>query len=185
MINIIWDRIVLHEGEIFTQIKGKEFIYRVVRDTLIPSTTNVVIRKNDLEKALYFCPLANTMPVQHLRAPSYIFALLTDERVIGDIDFTEYSNLNLFIPLKELFLKSLIDFTKNEFCEIKRDISERFLCVCLRDAFNINISQYPFLYGYYIDNEYNRNDANPELSIVKKMDTKNIVSFFVCSSYSV
>ena len=34
-----------------------------------------------MEEAAALVPLANTVPVQHLRAPSYIYAILMDPRI--------------------------------------------------------------------------------------------------------
>lgn len=82
-IEIIWERICKHEGEIFRQIRGKEFTYTVNGNSIKLSTTNYNIAKSTFEKALEFLPLENTVPIQHLSAPSYLFAILTDERIIS------------------------------------------------------------------------------------------------------
>lgn len=165
MINIVWDRIVLHEGEIFTQIKGKEFTYRVVRETLIPSTTNVVIRKNDIENALCFCPLRNTMPLQlTFRGPSYIYSLLTDQRIIEGLNLSESIHISpLGMKLEKIFDKSIESFFINAKTNIINNVSERNLCVELRDALNNYFYNNSFSKGYYIDNEYNRNAAHPRM----------------------
>lgn len=80
-IESVWANVLTHEGEVFRQIRGGEFTYRVKGNMICPSRTNVQISKKLLEKALAFFPLSNTTKIQHLRGPSYIYAILMDERV--------------------------------------------------------------------------------------------------------
>ena len=80
-IEIVWERVVKHTGEPFTQIRGKQFTYRIKGSTILPSTTNQVISKSEIEKALDFVPMENTVEIQHLRGPSYIYAILMDARI--------------------------------------------------------------------------------------------------------
>jgi hypothetical protein len=56
----------------------------VVGSAVVPNRTNQNISKSDFEKAIKFLPLANTTPVQHLRGPSYIYAILMDKRIRND-----------------------------------------------------------------------------------------------------
>ena len=81
-IELIWERICRHEGETFRQIKGKEFTYTVNGNSIKLSTTNYNFAKSTFEKALAFLPLENTVPIQHLSAPSYLYAILTDSRIM-------------------------------------------------------------------------------------------------------
>lgn len=83
MIEEVWQRIVNNEGNVFTQIRGKEFTYIVVGTSIQLMTTNQLVAKSEFEKALSCLPLSNTVPIQHLRAPSYIYAILTDNRITG------------------------------------------------------------------------------------------------------
>ena len=83
MIGKIWTSIIENEGQIFKQIKGKEFTYQIVGNGLKLSTTNQIISKFVIEKASELLPVKNTVPFQHLRAPSYLYAILTDKRIIG------------------------------------------------------------------------------------------------------
>ncbi len=80
-IDEIWNRIKSHEGEIFCQIRGKKFIYSVIGSALIPEGINQNIPRAHFKKALVLLPLENTVPVQHLRGPSYIYAILMDKRI--------------------------------------------------------------------------------------------------------
>ena len=80
-IETIWRRIQSLEGEQFYQIRGKSFAYEIKGDYLHPTTTNQGIPKKHFAEALEDCPLADTVPVQHLRGPSYIYAVLMDKRI--------------------------------------------------------------------------------------------------------
>ena len=82
-IDTIWSRIVTHQGEVFHQIRGQAFEYSVVQSVLRPSTTNQNLPKAEFEKALTHVPLANTVPLQALRGPSYLYAILMDKRIRG------------------------------------------------------------------------------------------------------
>jgi hypothetical protein len=81
MIEKIWSRITSHAGDVFTQIRGKKFSYAVEGDYIDLETTNQKISKKDFEAALELVPLSDTVSVQHLRGPSYIYAILMDERI--------------------------------------------------------------------------------------------------------
>lgn len=80
---IIWNRIVINEGETFHQIKGKPFTYKIHGNVIDLQTTNRKIPKTDIQKALLLAPLESTAVVQHLQAPSYIYAIIMDERICG------------------------------------------------------------------------------------------------------
>jgi hypothetical protein len=80
----VWARVVAHEGETFTQMRGGEFTYSIRGDTAHLSRTNQGVARTTFERALKLVPLKDTTPLQHLRAPSYLFAILTDERIRGD-----------------------------------------------------------------------------------------------------
>lgn len=77
----VWSRIVTHAGDSFRQIRGGEFTYAVEGGHLVLSRTNHALPRSHIEEALKLVPLSNTVVVQHLRAPSYIFAILMDERI--------------------------------------------------------------------------------------------------------
>jgi hypothetical protein len=81
VIDMIWETIIQHEGEIFKQIKGKEFTYTVKGNTISLNTTNRTVSKSIFEQALQFVPLENTVAINHLQAPSYIYAILMDNRI--------------------------------------------------------------------------------------------------------
>jgi len=77
----VWSRIVRHEGQQFRQIKGGEFTYTISGNTLVPSRIDRNIARSQLEAAYEFAPLQNTVPIQNLQAPSYLYAILMDTRI--------------------------------------------------------------------------------------------------------
>ncbi|MHC0037952.1 hypothetical protein [Pseudoneobacillus sp. C159] len=81
MIDEVWKRIIENEGQVFRQIRGGEFSYKVKGNILYLSRTRRSVSKGTFNDALKFVPLCNTVPVQHLQAPSYLFAILMDERI--------------------------------------------------------------------------------------------------------
>ncbi|QQE77315.1 hypothetical protein [Alicyclobacillus sp. SO9] len=82
MIDAVWERIKNCEGQVFEQIRGQEFTYNVIGDNSIElNRTNRMVSRKTFEQALEHVPLENTVPVQRLQAPSYIFAILMDDRI--------------------------------------------------------------------------------------------------------
>lgn len=81
MIEEIWSRIKSHSGDVFCQMRGKKFSYAVDGDYIKLDATNQNIPKKHIGQALSLVPLDDTTPVQHLRGPSYIYAILMDERI--------------------------------------------------------------------------------------------------------
>lgn len=79
--NEVWNRVRALEGETFTQIRGGEFKYELTESALIPDRTNQNLPKKHFEEAFGMLPLDDTVPVQHLRGPSYIYAVLMDRRI--------------------------------------------------------------------------------------------------------
>ncbi len=77
----IWKRIVFHAGEEFHQIRGGIFSYTIEGNSVVLDRTNQNIAKSHFKEASGLIPLNNTQPVQHLRGPSYIYAILMDARI--------------------------------------------------------------------------------------------------------
>jgi hypothetical protein len=84
MIEIIWNRVLEHEGQVFKQIRGEELTYRVKGNGIKPNRTNRTVSKSTFAEALKYVPLENTVPLQRLQAPSYLFAILMDPRIRGN-----------------------------------------------------------------------------------------------------
>lgn len=83
LIDPVWARIRANAGNQFHQIRGKAFTYTIQGNSLVPDGINQQIPKTHFELALPHLPLENTVPVQHLRGPSYIYAVLMDRRIRG------------------------------------------------------------------------------------------------------
>jgi hypothetical protein len=77
----VWRRIVAQSGNPFHQMRGKEFTYTARGRTIYLDTTNRMISRTAIEKALSRVPLENTTAVQDLSAPSYIYGILMDDRI--------------------------------------------------------------------------------------------------------
>jgi hypothetical protein len=80
----VWQRIVSHSGHAFRQKGGKVFTYETRGRTIYLHTTNRLISRTAIEKALQRVPLENTVAVQDLSAPSYIYGILMDSRSRAD-----------------------------------------------------------------------------------------------------
>ena len=61
--------------------RGAPFTYAVTGGSLRPSRTNRVLPRSHFEKALERVPLKDTTVVQDLQGPSFIYAILMDERI--------------------------------------------------------------------------------------------------------
>lgn len=79
--DIVWKRICDNQGQEFRQIRGKIFTYSIRGNTAYLNCTNRSFSKSTIKQALEFVPLKNTVPLQHLQAPSYLYAILTNERI--------------------------------------------------------------------------------------------------------
>ena len=82
--SVVWERIRAHESETFTQIRGGEFSYLVRGDALKLDRTDWFVPHSHIDEALDLVPLENTVPVQHLFGPSYMYAVLMDPRIKRD-----------------------------------------------------------------------------------------------------
>ncbi len=77
----VWGRIVDRSGETFHQVRGKPFTYEARGRTIYLQTTNRMISRKEIEKALKRVPLNTVTQLADLSAPSYVFAILTDGRI--------------------------------------------------------------------------------------------------------
>ena len=80
----VWRRIRQHAGETFRQKRGSEFRYTLEGDYLCPDRTNYRLPRKDFEAAMRLMPFPSTTVLQHLRGPSYIYAVMMDPRIRGD-----------------------------------------------------------------------------------------------------
>lgn len=77
----LWGRLNQFEDEEFTQIRGGTFRFMITDTALFPDRTAWQIPRKHFAEALQFVPLTNTVAVQHLFGPSYLYALLMDRRI--------------------------------------------------------------------------------------------------------
>jgi hypothetical protein len=77
----VWERVESNAGHVFRLIRGGEFVYAVRGGCLIPDRTDRLIPRSHFEKAFERVPLTNTVCLQSLQGPSYVFAVLMDSRI--------------------------------------------------------------------------------------------------------
>jgi len=77
----VWERIENHDGETFKQIRGGEFTYEMRSGTLWPDRTNRGLGRSQFAQAFEHVPLTSTVPLQRLQGPSYLYAILMDDRI--------------------------------------------------------------------------------------------------------
>ena len=77
----VWERITRNAGGEFRQKAGKRFTYTATSGSVVPSTTNRVLPRSHFEQAYSRAPLAGPGQLQDLQGPSYLWAILTDERI--------------------------------------------------------------------------------------------------------
>jgi hypothetical protein len=80
-IDAVWRRIEAHAGETFRQVRGGEFTYRVEGGCVRPDRTSRNLARSQFARALDRSPLTSTSQLQDLQGPSYLFAILTDDRI--------------------------------------------------------------------------------------------------------
>lgn len=80
-IDEVWSRLRALEGKTFRQLRGGEFQYSLEGSVLRPSRTNRALSKGQIAKALARLPLSRPSQFHDLQGPSYIYALLSDQRV--------------------------------------------------------------------------------------------------------
>ena len=80
----IWKRIVENAVERFFTKTGKPFTYKIAKNMFIPSRTEYAISKGDVRKAYEQMPISGPGQIsQIVRGPSYLWAVLNDERITG------------------------------------------------------------------------------------------------------
>lgn len=82
---VIWRRILQHEGETFRTKTGLEFKYRIVGNEVVPDRTGYPLHKSNFEKAYELVPFDGPGVInQSVRGPAYVWAILHDPRIRGD-----------------------------------------------------------------------------------------------------
>jgi len=77
----VWRRIEACEGQVFRQIRGQEFTYTIKGTAVLPSTTKRLLHRSNFERTFRLVPLSNTVLLQNLQGPSYLFAIMMDPRI--------------------------------------------------------------------------------------------------------
>ena len=80
-IDTVWARISANAGLEFRMIEGATFSYKIAEGHVVPDRTNHRIPKSHFDKALALVPLENTTVIKDLRGPSYLYAILMDDRI--------------------------------------------------------------------------------------------------------
>lgn len=80
----VWLRVEANAGETFAQIRGGEFTYEVRSGAVWPDRTNRGLPRSHFERAFELVPLRSTTAIQHLQGPSYLYAILMDDRIRQD-----------------------------------------------------------------------------------------------------
>ena len=85
-IDMIWNKISAHAGEVFSTKTGVNFTYRMVGDQAIQtSQTDWLLNKSNFLKAMRLMPVKGPGGYgQQIMGPSYVYALLTDPRIIAE-----------------------------------------------------------------------------------------------------
>jgi hypothetical protein len=84
VIDTVWHRIVAYSGEAFHQKHGKSFTYSVSGDTVYLDTIDQDLSRRQITEALGRMPLTDPAEISDLRGSSYIYAILTDSRIVGE-----------------------------------------------------------------------------------------------------
>ena len=78
----LWQRIVHCAGEEFRTITGVSFAYEIIDNYVVPKHTGYKLAKSQFEKAAALPELTGPGQINQLvRGPSYVFAILTDQRI--------------------------------------------------------------------------------------------------------
>ena len=77
----VWHRICRLQGQEFRQKMARRFTYQVTGGAVLPSTTNRLLPRSNFAEAFRRAPLRGPGQLQDLQDPSYIWAILTDDRV--------------------------------------------------------------------------------------------------------
>jgi hypothetical protein len=82
--DMVWNRIAAHAGELFRLKQGGAFTFRVHGNLVIPDRTNQHFARSQFDQALARLPFDGTSRLQDLRGPSYLYAILMDDRIRAD-----------------------------------------------------------------------------------------------------
>ena len=78
----IWEKIKEHEGETFYLTSGVPLVYKVEGNSISHNRTKVKISKASFEKAVKMNPKSTAELQKVVTGPAYVYAIITDERVL-------------------------------------------------------------------------------------------------------
>ena len=80
----VWQRIGHHAGEEFRTVADLSFTYEAYDAYIRPSGVRQNISKGDFRKAYELLPLQGPGTISKtVRGPSYVYAILSDPRIVG------------------------------------------------------------------------------------------------------
>lgn len=77
----IWEKIKEHEGETFYLSGGEPLVYKVEGNSISHNRTKVKINKSNFEKAVALNPQSTAELQKVVTGPSYVYAIISDERM--------------------------------------------------------------------------------------------------------
>lgn len=81
-INSVWNNIIKYEGQKFYTKRGIECTYIIKGEQIVLQNTNRNIPRSNIEKAIAVDnPSVYKFEKLNLQGPSYIYAIITDERI--------------------------------------------------------------------------------------------------------
>jgi hypothetical protein len=81
----VWRRIENHAGQRFRTKTGVEFTYRISNNAVVPEHTGYPLHSSQFRIAFEHMPLRGPGEINRLvRGPAYVFAIMTDPRILGE-----------------------------------------------------------------------------------------------------
>jgi hypothetical protein len=81
-INLVWGRVMAHQGETFMTVRRRPFTYSVSGGSLRVEDVNQNLSKSTFKKALGMMPVPGPGAFNDVvRGPAYVWAILTDKRI--------------------------------------------------------------------------------------------------------
>ncbi len=79
---VIWKRILQHQGEIFYTKTKLPFQYKIVGHNIVPDRTGYPLHRSNFENAYKLVPIDGPGEINEIvRGPAYIWAILHDPRI--------------------------------------------------------------------------------------------------------
>ncbi len=81
----VWRSIAAFQGQTFRLKRGQPFQYVVSGNNVVPTTTNRQLGRSQFARAFQRLPVQGPAELNDLQGPSYLFAILTDPRIAGEM----------------------------------------------------------------------------------------------------